>query len=152
MIFFQHITVQIQAEPPFSLVGSFQLKFCPFPVLVLYFFTCPTPCHPSFLSAPADTPLRTFPSQLNSRLPPGQQLPLKSCTIGKNLFSYISIYLPLHIHHIKTTPGHKTTTNILCYPFMVSNWYTLLLLTKITFSRQFWLLIYFYRVWERTDT
>ena len=63
---------------------------------------------PPPLCSLAETPLRTFPSQLHCRLPPGQQLPLKSCTIEKKLFSYISIYLPLHINHIKTSL-HRVT-------------------------------------------
>ena len=52
---------------------------------------------------------------------------LKSCAIGKKLsFTHPFIYQLTYPHkQDKKTTYPKTTTNILCYPFMVSNGYTL---------------------------
>ena len=54
---------------------------------------CSLPTHPS----------RTSPSQFHSRPPPGQQLPLKNCTIGKKLSVTHLFYLSPYITHINKT-------------------------------------------------
>ena len=46
----------ISVEPPFPSVGFFLLKFCQFPAPLLYFFTCPNPCHASHLLPLTATP------------------------------------------------------------------------------------------------
>ena len=105
-------------KAPFWPVGSFQLKIFQFPVLLLYFFPTPTPCHASLPHHSADTPLQTIPSLLHTTTNPcyllEPQLPLKSWTIWKKIInSVIHIYLSLAKHNNKTGEwgSHKLTIN-----------------------------------------
>ena len=100
----------------------------PYPTLILFHFSHSLPR--LLLSAHADTPFQTSPSQLHSRPPPGQQLPLKNCTIGKKFIRYKTIYLPLHIHHIKTSYHlcPKYTMNSYSYTTLYYYWYNIILL------------------------
>ena len=105
----------------FPPVGSFQLKFCLFPVPLLYFFTRPTPCHASH-SSPLSwhTPLHS--SLHCSKPPPPLLLPGTTATPEKLYYLKKIQSTPIHVTTTKTShtkTGHhmstKPTTNSYSY-------------------------------------
>ena len=93
----------------------------PFPCPTLILFRhVPLPATPlcSCRHTPPDLPFTTL-QQITTR---PTDLPEKLYYLKKIIQLHIHLFTTSHLpHKDKFTPGHKTTMNILCYPFMYCN-------------------------------
>ena len=123
------------------LVGSFQLNF--FSSFQPYFYTFSTPlihCHSSFPSAPANTPLRTFPLLLPNRPPtcptttPEKLYYLKKFTYNGCNNNVILNTVAHKQARVKTVT--KKSTNKVFLLTTTQLWYTLLLLFDFLYGHR----------------